>query len=364
MNTEKMQAMVAYLNQAQLDAAIISNWHDVAYLTGFESDPIERVLVLALFADRDPFLFGPALEVNAMRESGWPYAAFGYDDHENPWALIAQHLGAVKRVGIESDDLTVARFNALQSALGDVALTTDVSGHLNNLRLIKTDAEIEKMIAAGRDADLAVQFGIEALQIGASERGVAASLEYRLKQQGVAGMSFESLVQFGEHAADPHGSTSLRELKAGELVLFDLGTMTNGYASDVTRTVAFGEISDEARRIYDVVLAAQLAAQNAAKIGMTAAKLDAVARDVIEAAGYGQYFSHRLGHGLGASVHEYPSITAGNDLVLQENMVFSIEPGIYVPGVAGVRIEDSVYLTKDGAVPFTHFSKELTIIEP
>ena len=143
------------------------------------------------------------------------------------------------------------------------------------------------------------------------------------------------------------------------MALFDLGTMTEGYASDATRTVAFGEVSKQAKEIHAVTLEAQLAAQSQAKIGMTASELDAIARQIIIKAGYGDYFVHRLGHGLGSSVHEFPSIMAGNDLILQEGMVFSIEPGIYIPGVAGVRIEDSGYRSTDGFVSYTHASKEL-----
>jgi Xaa-Pro dipeptidase len=367
MNSEKIAALRTYLQDEKLDAAILTNWHDVAYLSGFESDPIERVLALVLFADHDPFLFGPALEVNAMQESGWPFAAYGYDDHENPWALIGQHVQAtttVRQVAIESDDLSVARYNALQTALPAVDLTHNIGAKINFLRLVKTPDEIQKMQRAGQGADLAVQLGMAALHVGVTEREVTAEIEYQLKKQGISGMSFDSMVQFGDHAADSHGAPSNRQLKANELVLFDLGTMADGYASDTTRTVAFGTVSAEARAIYDVVLEAQLTAQAAATIGMTAAQLDAIARDVITKAGYGEYFTHRLGHGLGASVHEFPSIMAGNDLVLTENMVFSIEPGIYIPGVAGVRIEDCVVLSQDGAQPLTHNPKTLQTIQP
>lgn len=175
-------------------------------------------------------------------------------------------------------------------------------------------------------------------------------------------MSFDTIVQAGANAANPHGGPEKIPLKKDELVLFDLGTVHNGYISDASRTVAFGQPDDKSLDIYKVDLEAQYAAMDAAKPGITAAELDKVARDIIDKAGYGEYFIHRLGHGMGTSEHEFPSIMEGNDMVLKPGMCFSIEPGIYIPNVAGVRIEDCVYITEDGCEPFTHTSKELKYI--
>lgn len=177
-------------------------------------------------------------------------------------------------------------------------------------------------------------------------------------------MSFDTIVQAGADAADPHGGPEQTAIRPGELVLFDLGTNNQGYMSDATRTVAFGgPVSAKAKEIYDVCLEAQLTAQAAVRPGLQAAALDKIARDVIDKAGYGEYFNHRLGHGIGMSTHEFPSIMAGNDMELQPGMCFSIEPGIYVPGVAGVRIEDCVHVTATGCEPFTHTSKAYTTID-
>lgn len=362
MNKEKIATLTTWIEKNSLSGAILTDYHSVAYLSGFESDPIERVLALVLLSGHEPFLFGPALEVNSMKESGWQYSAFGYADQENPWQKLVSHIKKATpgtSFAIEADNLTVSRFQALQSAYPSASFNKDITDQINQQRLIKTSTEIQRMIAAGHDSDRAFEIGFHALHEGISELAVAAQIEYELKKSGVPSMSFETLVQFGDHAADPHGSTSNRQLQSGDLALFDLGTMTQGYASDATRTVAFGEPSQKAKEIYSVTLEAQLAAQNQAKIGMTASELDAIARDVIIKAGYGQYFVHRLGHGLGSSVHEFPSIMAGNDIILQENMVFSIEPGIYIPGIAGVRIEDSGYMSHDGFVSYTHTDKSL-----
>ena len=361
-NQQKLTHFVSWLNQNELSGAIITNFHDVAYFSGFESDPIERVLALVVFSDHEPLLFGPALEVNSMRASGWPFAAFGYADHENPWLILAQHIKQTTsgtKFGIEYDHLSVARFNALQTALPSLSFKTDVTNEVNQLRLLKTPAEIEHMMAAGKDADRALTIGFQALTSGISELAVSAKIEYELKKSGVAAMSFDTLVQFGTHAADPHGATATRELATGEMALFDLGTITEGYASDVSRTIAFGQVDPKLQEIHAVTLAAQQEAQSQAKVGMTAAELDGIARQIITDAGYGDYFVHRLGHGLGTSVHEYPSIMAGNNITLQEGMAFSIEPGIYIPGLGGVRIEDSGYMSHTGFIPITTTSKSL-----
>ncbi|MGY3742621.1 aminopeptidase P family protein [Leuconostoc inhae] len=362
MNKEKIATLTTWLEKNSLAGAIITDFHSVAYLSGFESDPIERVLALVLISGQSPFLFGPALEVNSMKESGWHFQAFGYEDQEKPWDKLTAHIKNAtpgQSFAIEADNLSVSRYHALQSAYPSASFNMDITDQINRLRLIKTPAEIAHMIAAGHDADRAFDIGFHTLTEGISELAVAAKIEYDLKKSGVPAMSFDTLVQFGDHAADPHGATSTRTLQQGDMALFDLGTMTEGYASDATRTVAFGEVSKQAKEIHAVTLEAQLAAQSQAKIGMTASELDAIARQIIIKAGYGDYFVHRLGHGLGSSVHEFPSIMAGNDLILQEGMVFSIEPGIYMPGVAGVRLEDSGYMSTDGFVSYTHTSKEL-----
>ncbi|NLD07716.1 MAG: aminopeptidase P family protein, partial [Lactobacillus sp.] len=223
--------------------------------------------------------------------------------------------------------------------------------------------EIKKLQGAGAEADFAFKIGFDAIRTGVTERSIAGQIDYQLKiQKGVMHESFETIVQAGKNAANPHLGPTMNTVQPNELVLFDLGTMHDGYASDSSRTVAYGEPSDKQREIYEVDREAQQAAIEAAKPGITAEELDSVARDIITKAGYGEYFIHRLGHGIGKNVHEYPSIVQGNDLVLEEGMCFSIEPGIYIPGFAGVRIEDCGVVTKDGFKPFTHTDKDLKIL--
>lgn len=359
--TKQLRRLQQNMQEAQIDVSFLQSPENVVYFSGYESNPHERVLALIVFADSDPFLFTPALEEEDARQSGWPYDVYSYQDHESPFDIIEQAIkkkhSSILKIGVEEETLPLGRFKQLSTRFSESAYK-DLTSMLQKLKLIKTSDEIHKMKEAGRTADLALKIGFDSLREGITEQEVVAEIEYQLKKQGVSEMSFSTEVLFGGHAASPHGVPGNRKLKKNEFVLFDLGTIHEGYASDVTRTVAFGSPSQKEREVYEVVLKAHMEALKAVRPGVRASQLDAIAREVIEQAGYGNYFTHRLGHGIGKSIHEFPSIMQGNDLVLQEGMCFSIEPGIYIPDSVGVRIEDCMYVTADGCVPFTHTPKE------
>ncbi len=366
MNQEKMQELTTWLQQENVDAAYITNPNSIAYLSGFTSDPHERVLALFVAADHEPFLFTPALEVEAAKQSAWPYDVVGYLDTQNPWQLIAAEIrsryGTPAALAIEKASFTLDRYEQLAALLPTTDFSLDATEIIQLMQVRKTPSEIETLIAAGNWADVAFEIGFAAIKAGVTEQEIVAEIEYQLKRRGVSHMSFDTTILAGANAANPHGAPGSTQVHAHELVLFDLGVRWQGYCSDATRTVAYQEPTAFQQKIYDIVLEAQLAAQAAAKPGVTAAQLDKIAREVIEAYGYGEAFNHRLGHGIGTSIHEFPSIVAGNDLVLEEGMCFSIEPGIYLPEKVGVRIEDCVYLTKDGCQPLTQTPKELLIL--
>lgn len=364
MNLDKLQT---YLGDNKLDAAYISNPMTIAYFTGYEMDPHERIFALLVFKNAAPFIFAPALNVEEAKNSAWDGDVYGYLDHENPWQLIADRvnsrIGNVNNFAIEKNHLTVDRLQKLKSAFPSTNFCADLSGFIAQLRLIKTPAEVEHLKAAGAEADFAFKVGFAALKTGVTERSVASQIDYQLQiQHGIMHTSFESIVQAGENAANPHLGPTMTKIKPNELVLFDLGFMAEGYASDSSRTVAFGEPSAKLREIYEVDREAQQAALEAAKPGITAEELDGVARQIIAKAGYGKYFIHRLGHGIGKVVHEEPAIMQGNKPELQPGMCFSIEPGIYIPGLGGVRIEDCGVVTENGFDTFTHTDKSLKII--
>lgn len=349
-----------YLQEQQIDVAYLSDPATISYFSGFQSDPHERILGLAVLKQDEPFLFTPFLEEEDARNSGWPYAVYSYQDQESPFQKIAAHIkasGDTHTIAIEKDHFTVSRWEALKQEL-NLQDAFDLTPEIQQIKVIKTPEEIEKMTIAGKWADKAIEIGCSLLREGITEAEVAAEIEYQLKKLGCEGMSFTTEVLFGDHAASPHGVPGDRQLVEGEFVLFDLGCVHEGYTSDMTRTVAFGTPSEEARHLYEVVHKAHLAAVDVVKPGVTAGEVDRAAREVIQEAGYGDYFTHRLGHGIGQSIHEFPNIMPDNPLVLEKGMCFSIEPGIYVPGVAGVRIEDCFYVTEDGCIPFTHQPKD------
>lgn len=365
--TKQLSYLKEYITEHDIDALYLDHPQTVSYLSNFESNPHERIVALFILKEGS-FLLVPELEKESAQQSSIVQEIISYKDHEDPWKVVAKEmnkrLSSLKKIGIEENTLTVDRYKALKQLdhLSPIQCT-DIRSILQGMRLIKTSDEIDRLKEAGEIADRALEIGIRTLKEGITEQEVVAEIEYEMKKIGITEMSFPTMVLFGDHAGSPHGTPGERQLKKGELVLFDLGVVKNGYTSDMTRTLAFGKVSDEIQDIYHVVLQAQQKAQAAVKPGITAEKLDAIARDCITKAGYGDYFTHRLGHGLGTSVHEFPSLAAGNDLVLQEGMCFSIEPGIYIPGKVGVRIEDCVHVTKDDCEPFTHTPKEFTLID-
>lgn len=366
MNNKHLTDLQSKLAENYIDLAYISDPINIFYYTGFLADPHERTLAFFVTPNGDNFLFTPELEVDSAKQAGFTGHIYGYLDEEDPYKKIASHLpelgSSFKRIGIEKGQLTIARFNDLQGILPDAVDFIDLTPTIDLQRLFKTEDEIVKMNEAGREADYAFSIAQKFCRPGITEIDLVNKIESALREKGVLHMSFSTLVQAGKQAADPHGEPSTNQVKEHDMVLFDLGTMHENYASDATRTFAVGDIDAKQKDIYEVCLEANLTAQSVAKPGITADELDAVARDIITKHGYGEYFNHRLGHGIGTSCHEFPSIMAGNDMILQPGMCFSIEPGIYIPGFAGVRIEDCVHVTENGVEPFTHTSKELTTL--
>ncbi|MGT2907669.1 M24 family metallopeptidase [Streptococcus dentiloxodontae] len=354
----KLDHIRSYLDKNESHLAIFSDPVTVNYLTGFYCDPHERQMFLFVYSDRSPLLFVPTIEVahaNAMLDM----PVFGYLDSENPWQKLKTILPDTNsdKIFVEFNHLNITKFQGLQTVF---------EGHFENLtpfvqqmRLIKSQDEIDKMIVAGKFADKAVQAGFNSISLNVTETDIIAQIEFEMKKQGISKMSFDTMVLTGSNAADPHGLPGTNHIENNALLLFDLGVVSNGYTSDMTRTVAVGQPDQFKKDIYEICLEAQLTAQNFIKPGVTAAQIDTAARSVIEKAGYGDYFNHRLGHGLGMDVHEFPSIMAGNDLIIEEGMCFSVEPGIYIPGKVGVRIEDCGYVTKNGFEVFTETPKEL-----
>ncbi|MCR2821888.1 M24 family metallopeptidase [Lederbergia panacisoli] len=361
---ERLTKLTNWLKQEQIDAAFITLPDNIFYLSGFQSNPHERLLGLAVFPEQEPFLICPSMEVNDAKNSGWKYEVIGYSDTERPWDFVEERVKAriknIQKWAVEKEHLNVERYEELLSRFPG-AIYKSAEAILNELRMIKDQEEIALLRKACELADFAVQVGVHEIKEGKTELDIIAAIEYEVKKKGVSGMSFDTMVLTGANAASPHGTPGNTKIQKGDFVLFDLGVIYEGYCSDITRTVAYGDINDEQEKIYRTVLEAEETAVNATRPGVLAKDLDSIARNIIHQAGYGDYFPHRLGHGLGISVHEYPSMTATNELELKPGMVFTIEPGIYVPGVAGVRIEDDVLVTDGGVEVLTKFPKSLKL---
>ncbi len=357
----RLKKLKEWFTDRKIDAGLITSMDNVFYLSGYRSDPHERLIAVIVLPNEEPILVCPSMEKEDAKQSGWKHEIIGYSDIQNPWELISQSLSErVKKIdswAVEKTHLNVERLEQLQHYYPN-AVFHNAEEKLQQLRMIKSEAELEIIRTACEFADYAIEIGVKEIAEGKSELEILATIEFELKKKGISEMSFSTMVLTGKNGASPHGNPGSTTVKKGDLVLFDLGVVYKGYCSDITRTVAFGTLNEEQIRIYETVLKAQKAAVAAVKPGVTAKEIDMTARKIIADAGYGDYFPHRLGHGLGISVHEYPSLTETNDLVLEEGMVFTIEPGIYVPGVAGVRIEDDLYITADGVETLTKYPKE------
>lgn len=267
-----------------------------------------------------------------------------------------KRLGLTK-IGFEDDAVSVKSYSVLREALPDVSWAP-ASRLVEGVRHIKEATEIAVMREAARLADDAFAHVLDLIRPGAIERDIALALEVFMKTRGADGTAFDTIVASGERSALPHGRASGREIGAGEFVTLDFGCYLDGYASDLTRTVFVGRPTDRHREIYDTVLRAQGTALAGLAPGLTGAQADALARDVITAAGYADAFSHSTGHGLGLEVHEHIRLASGSDDVLQEGMAVTVEPGVYLGGFGGVRIEDDAVITAIGSDRLTWSPKE------
>ena len=269
--------------------------------------------------------------------------------------------GTVK-VGIEAEHLMVADHQRLQAAMGADFRLRRAPALVEQARMVKDASEIERLRAAARLGDQLFVRAAEVLKAGVAECEVAAEMEFTARKLGAEGMSFPTIIASGARSALPHGRASQAEIPAKGFVVCDFGVILTGYCSDMTRTVYVGSPEPEAQRLYSAVQEAQQAALDAIKPGQTTSEVDSAARKRLRRAGLGRYFSHSTGHGVGLEIHEAPRVAAGQTEVLRPGMVITVEPGVYLPGRWGVRIEDTVVVTEQGCEILTHTSKELITI--
>ena len=356
---DHFRAIAKQLEEYELDAIMVTHEANRLYATGFHSTGTDG---LALITRSNSYYFTDSRYTEAAeraipnavhREIG---AGRGYA------ALINEVIQAkgLEKIGFEDAYMTVQEYERYKKALScELVPATEL---LLQLRMVKSEEELDAMIAAQRIAERALDDILKEIRPGVTEKEIAARLQYLMLHYGASDMSFDPIVVSGPNGSLPHGVPSEKKIQNGEFVTMDFGCIYGGYCSDMTRTVAVGVVTDEMREVYDTVLNAQLAGIDAAKAGVTGKEVDGAARTVITEAGYGKYFGHSFGHGVGVEIHESPNASPMNEKPLPEGAVISAEPGIYLPGKLGVRIEDVIVLTKEGCQNITKAPKELIIL--
>jgi Xaa-Pro aminopeptidase len=348
---------------AGLAGLIITPGYDLRYLTGSRAQTFERLTALVIASSGEFTVVLPRMELAALRESA--VADLGlvvrdWVDGENPYRLVAQALGGAPAAVAVTDSMPALHLLPLAESLGVVPVLA--TGVLAALRMVKDAHEIEALSTAGAAIDRVHAEVPQFLRPGRTEAEIAADITNAIVAEGHSEAAFV-IVGSGPNGADPHHECSDRELRPGDIVVVDIGgPVEPGYNSDCTRTYSLGEPARDVAGQYAVLQRAQAAAVAAVRPGVSAESIDAAARDVLAEAGLAEYFVHRTGHGIGLSVHEEPYIVAGNDQPLAEGMAFSVEPGIYLPGRWGARIEDIVIVTADGALPVNTRPHDLTVV--
>lgn len=367
MQNSRLEKLLAALDRAGLDAVALNPGPTLTYLTGLHFHLMERPVVLLVAPGKDPVLVLPELESPKVSQIPYRITPFTYGENPVDWdatfrrAAMSLQLDG-KQIGVEPRHMRLLEFRHVRAGAPEADFP-DASEALAQLRLRKDPAEVEKMRKAVRIAQHALEATIPSLKVGATEREIAAELNMQLLKSGSdSELPFTPIVSSGPNSANPHASPSERKLQLGDLLVIDWGAGLDGYASDLTRTFAVGEVESEFQKIAALVLAANEAGRRAGKPGIPAGAVDKAARDVIERVGYGRYFTHRLGHGLGMEDHEEPYMFAENRQLLEPGMAYTVEPGIYLPDRGGVRIEDNVVVTADGVEVLSDMSRELKVV--
>ena len=348
---------------AGVDALLLGPGADLRYLTGYEALPLERLTLLVARADGTTVLYVPALEEPRAKAAPLPaeVEVVAFSETDDPYKIVASSLAGASRFGV-GDRLWSMFLLGLQSVAPDATWqpATSVTKHL---RMRKTPAEIDALRRAGQAIDRVHQQVPGLLRPGRTEAEVGRDIAAAIVAEGHSVVNFV-IVGSGPNGASPHHETADRVLNDGDGVVVDIGGTLDGYCSDSTRNYVIGTPPDGYARAHAALEAAQKAACDAVRPGVTAEAVDAAARDVLTEAGYGDYFVHRTGHGIGLEEHEDPYIVAGNDLPLEEGMTFSIEPGVYLPGRYGMRIEDIVVVTADGCERLNTIDRAAVSVTP
>ncbi|MBO1219052.1 MULTISPECIES: M24 family metallopeptidase [Mammaliicoccus] len=350
----KINKLREVMNEKGLEAVVILSPYNRRYLSGFTGTSG------SLLITQDKSLL--ITDFRYIQQANDQAQDFEVINQEGPMLSKINDLikeGQYKNVGVESHLITYNEYQALNT---DAVELSSIESVIETIRMVKDEFEIKQIQKAADIVDETYEHILKWVKPGMTENEVNNEMEMFMRSKGATCSSFDTIVASGHRGALPHGVASNKVIEEGDMITLDFGALYEGYVSDVTRTFAIGEPKEEMKKIYNIVLEAQLAALEQIKPGMTGKEADTIARDIIKSYGYGEQFGHSLGHGIGLEVHEGPALSQKSDIVLEENMCITLEPGIYVDGLGGVRIEDDVLVTKNGLQRFTKSSKDLIIL--
>src|SRR5699024_5434896 len=333
---ERKEKLRKYIHEKDIKAVFITNNINIYYLTGFYSNPRERLTMYILGKDNVDYLLVPALDKPKVSDDSASFI-ITYKDHEDPIKKMDKLLPNNKdgKIGIEYSDLNLKWYSELLSLISEDYFV-NIDSLITNLRKVKSTEEINSIERAIEITEQGIQHGIDLLNKSMTEKDIAKEIENKLYMLGASDIAFTVKVLSAESSALPHGKPQHKKIKNDSFVLFDVGAEYKGYKADISRTVVLGDCSEDMLKIYTVVETAINKVINAIKPGVSFSDLDKLARNYISQKGYGEFFLHRLGHGLGLELHEYPSIHENNNDIIEEGMIITIEPGIYIPDLGGV----------------------------
>ena len=373
MTSARLEKLNASLRTSGLDAVALNPGPTLTYLTGLHFHLMERPVVLLVAPGQVPALVLPQLEMLKVEQIPYSVQAFAYGENPSEWEAVFRNATQAlaldtrtgtsgKRIGVEPRQMRLLEFRYVKSSAPE-ADYPDASNVLGPLRLRKDRNEIAAMRKAVKVAQNALEDTIPLIKIGMTEKELAAELVVQLLKHGSEPeLPFAPIVSGGPNSANPHAGPTERKLQAGDLLVIDYGATADGYISDLTRTFAVGQVEPEYEKIHKIVQEANAAGRAAGKPGVPCAAVDKAARDVIESAGYGQYFTHRTGHGIGMEGHEEPYMRGDNMQLLEPGMAYTVEPGIYLPGRNGVRVEDNVVVTETGSESLSDMPREIRVV--
>ncbi|GKW44378.1 Xaa-Pro peptidase family protein [Planococcus sp. NCCP-2050] len=351
----KLQKLRNEMAKQNIEALLVTSSYNLRYITNFTGSA-----GLALVTKEQAFFITDFRYTEQASEQVTEFEVVQAKTN-----LLEEAAGKAKELGIKSlafeqDYVTYSSYLQYQEKMA--AELKPVSGLIEKIRMIKTPEEVEILKAAAKIADDAFEHICGFIKAGQTELEISNELEFFMRKQGATSSSFDTIVASGLRSALPHGVATDKVVEQGDMITLDYGALYNGYISDITRTVAVGEPSEKMKEIYQIVLDAQVLGVEKIGPGMTGIEADAIARDYIKSKGYGEAFGHSTGHGIGLEVHEGPGLSFKSQTVLEPGMAVTVEPGIYLPGIGGVRIEDDILITESGNVRLTNSTKELRIL--